>query len=311
MPIIRCVMMQRNEGDKFARWLSHYAGLFGFENLTILDNGSTDPFTLALLAQAERQGSTIRREFSSNGDFANRGHHVANIIREWDANSEYDFALPVTCHELLAVCTDRGLSLATSDIHAEFESLLNEQSALRLEFSLFNVPGKPGWYAPARHYTKDFLPAGSIQSCDNDNHTLLSALAPGHRSTRFTYFHDYHTTYEAWQLKLRTLAGGHTETGSLDALRPYLSTTNPDQALTVGNFLLTEKEYTGLYDNEIQIFAPTGSSSVITMRHGSAEPVIWNGEDYLRLNPDIASSTLGPLGHYLMSGYQENRQISD
>lgn len=141
---IRIVMMQRDEGPMLMAWLSYYGRIFGFENLTIFDNGSHDPLTLHLLVQAERCGATVRRDRDDPSDFHGKGLHFAEQIRLWDDTEVYDFALPVDCDEFLVVIGDEGLSTSRDRILEEFASHLGEKRALRIGSSLFNIPRSLG-----------------------------------------------------------------------------------------------------------------------------------------------------------------------
>lgn len=311
MAVVRVVMMQRDEGTALARWISHYAWLFGFENLTILDNGSVDTQTLSILDSAEKQGVTVRRDLNQPHDFHRKGGHFTNIIKDWDGRYEYDFALPLDCDELLAVFTDDGLSLDKTTIHTALDALIGTECALRIDTSLFNVPGQPGWYAPVRHFHKGFVSARTISVCDNGQHEPRSAIRDEFKSTVFTYLHDHHVPYQNWRARLKNKVAGLVDAEDDTALRAYLAQPHAEGAHAVEALLVTEEEYAHLYDGSVRVFMGAGATPINFIEGPGLETTLWNASSYLEANRDVKKHyTIGPLQHYLRDGFRENRPLS-
>jgi hypothetical protein len=156
---VKLVMMEKDEVANLQRWLSHYGPIFGYENLYIMDNGSTNEETLNLLNEYRRWGGiNVIYDRNTTRDFHTKGIHFTHLIRSWDAGEPYDFALPLDCDEIIAVLGKGGISTDKTDILCAFEGLRYVTSSLgtedcpsfRLDMSLFNVPGKPGWFCPVR-----------------------------------------------------------------------------------------------------------------------------------------------------------------
>jgi len=310
MAIVRVAMMQRDEGTALARWIAHYAWLFGFENLTILDNGSLDPQTIAILDSAEKRGVVVRRDLNQPHDFHNKGGHFTNIIHSWDGNHDYDFALPVDCDELLAIFTEDGLSLDKTAIHAGLDALKGTDCALRIDTSLFNVPGRPGWYAPVRHFHKGFVAAKTISVCDNGQHEPRSAIRDEFKSTALTYLHDHHVPYQAWRARLKNKVSGLVDADDETALRTYLVQPYAEGAHAVEALLTTAEEYTHLYDNSVRVFIGAGSTPINFVEGPGLPTTLWNHNAYLEANPDVKKHyTIGALQHYLRDGFRENRAL--
>ena len=311
MAIVRVVMMQRDEGTALARWITHYAWLFGFENLTILDNGSVDPQTISILEAVEKQGVTVRRDLNQPHDFHRKGGHLTRIIQEWDQNYEYDFALPVDCDELLAVFTHEGITLDKTAIHDAFDALKGTDCALRIDTSLFNVPGRPGWYAPVRHFHKGFVPAKTISICDDGQHEPRSAIRDEFKSTVFTYLHDHHLPYAAWRDRLKNKVTGLVDADDENALRAYLTKPHAEGAHAVQALLVTAEEYTHLYDDSVRVFIGAGSTELAFVEGPGLATTLWNSDAYLAAHRDVRRHyTIGPLQHYLRDGFREKRALT-
>ena len=60
MARVACVMMQKDEVHLLEPWLAYHGYLFGFENLYVLDNGSTRPDVLLTRSEERRVGKECR-----------------------------------------------------------------------------------------------------------------------------------------------------------------------------------------------------------------------------------------------------------
>lgn len=304
---VRVIMMQKNEGDALARWLSHYGALFGPAALTVLDNGSDDPLTVRLLDAAERSGVTVMRQFVTPHDYRQKGGHFGNIIKSWDHDHAYDFALPLDCDEILAVFTQDGLSVVPQDIHKEFDRLLGTRRALRLDMLLFNIPERPGWFAPVRHFHKGFVPAKSLHQLDNGQHDPSTSLEPGHHSTRFTYLHWHNLSHEETVSRARTKLKGYVDLEDREALLAYEKKPGVPSSHAVAIVLRTREEFLEVFKDEVRVFVDgAGGRNLI---EAGDRLFVWDAGRYLARNRDVAEHyDLTALNHYLRFGFREGRE---
>ncbi|MCQ8240774.1 glycosyltransferase family 2 protein [Rhizosaccharibacter radicis] len=307
MANVRVVMMQRDEGDSLARWLAHYGGLFGYPNLSIIDNGSVDHLTRQLLAEAERRGSRIYWDLSSRHDFEHKGGHVANIIQHWDNSAPYDFALPVDCDEILAVFEPAGLTTDHAAIHREFDRLRSFRCALRIDMSLLNVPERPGWFAPDRAFHKGFLPARSLDTIDNGYHDPQSRLQPGHLTTRLTYLHWHNHDFDRTQQRARVKMEGRVDLSDSRALANYAGRGDAPGQHLIELLTMSRERFRHRYDDEVQVFVPPGGKANLLQVFGRIRS--WDAPTYLSRSPDVVGYELTPLHHYLRHGYGEGRPL--
>lgn len=300
--------MQKDEAELLLAWLSHYGNLFGYRNLTIYDNGSTEPRTLAILQHAMRLGVVISTGYDQPHDFHQKGYHFANLIREWDRQSDYDFALPVDCDEFLAVFEDDRISTSRDAILAELNRYVGSERALRMDMSLFNVPGQEGWFSPDRSFHKGMVAAGTVAEIDNGQHEPRT-IAGGHITTRLTYLHRHNRPFDAYIERTRA---------KLDPSCRHL--TDPDEIrrladdpLVPGNHLLrsllrSEEDYHHQYARELRIRVDDLFGSGVELADANG-PIHWDTNTYLARHPDVRRHEQGPLHHYLRFGWLEGRDV--
>ncbi|RUT27215.1 hypothetical protein C0V97_03100 [Asaia sp. W19] len=312
-------MMQRDEGAMLMAWLSYYGQIFGFGNLVIFDNGSTDPLTLHLLDQAARCGATIRRDHKLPDDFHGKGRHFAREIRQWDRLHNYDFALPVDCDEFLVVADEEGISTSSAKIHAEFARLHGEKSAFRIGGSFFNVPGKPGWFAFEPEFIKGFVAARTVGVVDNGQHNPASRVAPGYVLTRFVYLHWHNHDYAEMRGRARVkLSNSLVDPDDRAALMRYAITPNLPGRHLVSVLLEDEAHYRDRYNGMLHLYLPwAGSPSALPVHVENGPSLLadgrvsrqWSGQRYLEMNGDVAGWPPGALMHFLVHGWAEGRQF--
>ncbi len=332
MAVVKCVTMQRDETLLLEAWFRYYGYLFGFENLAVIDNGSSDPAVLATLARYERAGSQILRGLDTELDFYAKGDHFRNLLTHWDGLSDYDFALPVDADEFLALFTPDGLTCRRDAIHAYLDGLRGTQQALSFELSLFNSPGKPGCFA-VQDYRKTFLPARSVAEIDRGLHSARSRLADGRRHTDLTYLHFHNKPFETLLHQARQKLRGVVDVNDPDALRAHQGA----GVHMVRYFFMTEADYLRQHESELllrfpqfdRVMAAFGVRSALVggdmddagsgrepdavwfvpPRRAFGDAVRFVPRAYGDSNPDVRDAGWNPIHHYVAHGYREGRTI--
>ena len=337
MARVRCIMMQKDEGQLLDSWLKYYGYLFGFECLEVLDNGSRDPLTCFILAQFEAAGVRVHRQHVGNAAFEQKGAIVHGVINEWDRTLEYDFALPCDCDEFLALFTRGGLECSREAIHAGLDALIECDQVLGIRTSLFNVPSQPDWFHPEM-FPKGFLPSHTILDLDSGYHEPRSRLAAGMRDTDFTYLHFHNKPYETVQDHTRRKLHRRVDVDDRAALARYAGA----GAHMTKDLLMSRLEYVHQFDRRItvrfeqftdQIRALGSREGLLTgdatlpRRHQSrpggpatirlppddsrpARLIAFDGDAYLAGNPDVACTNRSGLPHYLFYGFYEGRALA-
>lgn len=78
MPIVACVMMQKDEAILLEPWLTYHGHLFGFSNLHVIDNGSTRADVQAVLHRFAALGVHVDYSHPSHDDYL-RKSRTGNI----------------------------------------------------------------------------------------------------------------------------------------------------------------------------------------------------------------------------------------
>jgi hypothetical protein len=292
-------MTQRNEGPILERWLAHYAGLFGWDSLTVFDNCSTDQATIEMLHAARARGSKVVFGVES---YREKHTMALGLIHAYEVSDESraDFYFPVDCDEYLCTLTGTSLSLDRTDILAELVRYRYEVQGLQIPGSLYNDPGRENCYVLDRPFIKSFFRSGAIGTLDIGHHFATSPLAEGTHATRLMYLHHHNKALEAAKetarSKLRYAEAIDYHGGGASYLRALIA--------------CSEQEYLARYDRQLKIeLQPDGI--MVIFPDGSTAP--WCGAMYLRGNPEVARDyAFGALHHYLTMGYDQGRgpQIS-
>ncbi len=336
MARVRCIMMQKDEGQLLDAWLKYYGYLFGFENLEVLDNGSRDLLTCFILEQFEAVGVRVHRQHVGIEAFERKGAIVHGIINGWDRDHDYDFALPCDCDEFLALFTRTGLSCTRDAIHAGLDGLMECDQALGIRTSLFNVPSQTDWFHP-EVFPKGFLPSHAILDLDSGYHEPKSRLCVGTRDTDFTYLHFHNKPYETVQEHTRRKMYRRVDVEDRDAMRRYAG---PGTHM-IKDLLMSREEYVHQFDHRITVRfeqftdqmralgareslltgdarllrrhrSVPGGLSTIRLPASEAQPprlVAFDSSAYLADNPDISIQSGCGLPHYLYYGYREGRAL--
>ena len=167
-PVARCVTMQKNERTLLEPWILHHARLFGFEALTVIDNGSDLPAVLKLLQRYERRGVTVIRDYPTPADFGRKGEIVTSVIQSWDREGGYDFAIPLDCDEFLVSFTSR-LAWDRASVLGSLALMRGHATTFINDRLLLNVPHRPGYFRP-QIVNRSLFAAGTIVGLDRGFH---------------------------------------------------------------------------------------------------------------------------------------------
>lgn len=141
---VAAVTMQKDETELLDFWVAYHGKLFGYQNLIILDNGSSRADTLRLLKDIERAGATVLAK-NDPMDFERKGEVVSDIIESEKDN--YDWVFPLDIDELVVLEVDGRLSTAREEIFAELDRAAAEgRPVLRVTRSYWNIPQTTGAY---------------------------------------------------------------------------------------------------------------------------------------------------------------------
>lgn len=304
---IQVYMMQRDETSILRSWILHYYRLFPHSSLTILDNGSKNPETLEILDTATLNGIRVISQYETQHDFDNKGDIIAKLSRAHiDGDNVPSMLLVTEPDELLYVIQDRCISSRRDLILAELFRHSTTSRSLSVTASVYSV--NDGYMVDPRH-PKTFLAVDPVEFIDSAYTRCRSVNNPNGETdlTRFVF--------------LRIL---YPEDQRLDSIRYRFGSSfdptldNPSDKLppssvyladrfntpkTCGNnvSLVTEED---LYQKGC-VWIDSLTPTTIISRFGTMEA--WDPHRYLKQNKDVVRHAPGPLHHYLLYGYKEDR----
>jgi len=195
MPKIACVMMQKDETYLLRPWLAYHGYLFGFENLFLIDNGSTDPEVRATLDEFSGKGVKINWEHPTREDYLAKGELIGGTIQALDEKHEYDFLIPLDCDEFILLRTESDIVCAREPVLTYIASLIGEKRVLRVPYQLANHPLNPDIYH-RYDFFKIFFPAGTALPIDHGNHIAFDPTGREPRDTRLLHLHFHHKVFD-------------------------------------------------------------------------------------------------------------------
>jgi hypothetical protein len=199
----KIIMMMKNENDLVLPWVLYHGTLFGFENLTIIDNGS-EPEVKRHLELVESYGVSVIYNYNSVTDFLKKGDIVAQIIRDMDDASPADFYFPLDCDEFIgAEDAENGYKFDIHYIEGVLAEYLGSKDSLTISAYLDNHPTLPGRFKKSGPQRKSFFPARTCAGLDRGFNNPRLRTAGGRRQTKIVYVHYHFKPYELLQAHAR------------------------------------------------------------------------------------------------------------
>ncbi len=166
---VAVVMMQRDEALLLDPWLRYHATVFGASNLTVLDNGSTNPGVLQRLEQAESEGVRVIRDYAKPQHAAARGPIITEVLRGLEPGA--DFLMPLDVGEFVAHQAPDGKVDCTPDpiLNLLSKELRGTTDLLLIRGSYLNLPGMPGFHV-FKNERRCFFARGAFGSIGQGYH---------------------------------------------------------------------------------------------------------------------------------------------
>ena len=327
MARVRCAMMQKDEELLVGAWISYYSYLFGIENLVIFDNGSTTQSVIRTLRQFEAAGGRVLWHLRTTDDWHAKGQLIEMVIKRWDLQADYDFAIPLDCDEFLALYTPDGLSCRRTDIHDYLDSLIGTEGAFGLDTSCFNVPDRPDWFYPTRG-AKRFFAADTLKTLDHGFHIAEARLSDAVLSTRLTHLHYHNKPYRIAREHAARKLASFVDVNDPAALRAYRG---PNEHV-VRHLTTPEAEYLPQFENLLRFRFRGLSHTLGALGHASPlfpppadlqpdghqvplrfprsdDTVMFDADAYITRNLDVGCSRFHAFEHYLTVGHVEGRML--
>lgn len=193
---IACLMMQKNERRLLPVWVEYHGKMFGYENLYVFDNGSTDAENLEYLSKLPGLGVNLVSEFKEKIDFERKADIFKSLIDSLDDSCAYDFYFPLDCDEFVAIEVDGRVSVDREDIVRGLAEHLGEQKVLRISAAYDNLPIDAGVYFKSAGQKKCFFAARTYLSSDIGFHDSCTRSGYDSIKTKIAYIHMHNRVYD-------------------------------------------------------------------------------------------------------------------
>ncbi|GAN61341.1 hypothetical protein ACI01nite_03670 [Acetobacter cibinongensis] len=335
---IRCIAMQKNEGKNLEAWIKYHAYLFGIENIYILDNGSDDEETILILEKFEMIGCNVDKQYTGSNAFESKGNIINEIIRAWDEQDTYDFAIPLDVDEFI-ILFDENLSCRKKKIHDYFLYLkkTKQDQAFIMQNMLLNIPNEPGFFYPAT-VPKCFFRKNTIGLLDHGFHHPIAKHSNTPYYTQLGYVHLHNKPFDKLINSATRKLSHLVNLDDKESLKNY----SGHGEHLVKYFFMTKKDYEKLYTEKGNIYFPSimkifellsvdiksifGNNftnielpklQTFFIRYPSVDNDtlyyfgFFNKYQYLNRNHDIKNANIDPLMHFCSLGYKEYRPLND
>lgn len=333
--IVKCITMQKNEGHNLEAWMKYHSYLFGYENIYIIDNGSSDKKTIDLLNMYERMGCNISYKYNDKNSFEQKGNIINDIIREWDINEKYDYVIPIDCDEYI-IYYDEQPSCSRELIFEYLDKVKEIKAPFLIKRMFLNVPSNPGFFVP-REVPKSFFRKGTIGYLDHGFHHPISKNNEIPFDSKLSYIHLHNKSFRDVISAAKEKLCHLVDVNDLEALNKY---SGHGEHLTA-YFSMSESEYINKYSEIGNVYFPEfvnilnilGSDTknifggefinlILPKNHSYLvrAPSMDNNEyylfgffnkyQYMERNYDVRGVNIDPLWHFCEFGYKEYRPMN-
>jgi SAM-dependent methyltransferase len=347
MRTIACVMMQKDEAFLLRPWLAYHGYLFGFENLFVMDNGSTLADVRATLLEFAGNGVHVDWDHASREDYLAKGDLIGDRLRSLDATGEYDFLIPLDCDEFIVLRTEAALVWRREPILTYLATLVGERRVLRFPYQLANHPLNPDIYH-RYDFFKVFFPSGTVAPMDHGHHLAHSGLES--KDTRLLHLHFHHKVFSLKTAQARLSWVGTVDVDDRTELAVY-----DGPSAHLNRFFLQGKDeyYRGFLDmvhfflpefrallrdlgapldlpteavaddlrlhiTEVDTASNSDTNGVVVVVPLTAAGATTTGEfrttrfhegHYLQANPGLVEAAVDPTIHFSIHGFRESRLL--
>jgi len=266
MARIACLMMQKDEILLLRPWLLYHGYLFGYENLFVWDNGSTESGVKDTLAQFKELGVNIDASQTTPDGFSNKGNIFSEVIRQFRIKNRYDVALPLDCDEFVAVAQPGGFGCARNEILSELARIDWHHLICRTDSGLYSLPGAFDEFQRVGH-EKSVAAVRAFDSIDHGFHQATLPEGAQYAPTSLVYLHLHYRPYAYFIASAR------------DKLRPW---TDPDD-------LAGLKNYEGVGKHLVRYLFMTEAEYYAVEFEGAPKLKFTGLSDFLNLHMDLPS----------------------
>jgi hypothetical protein len=238
IPLAKVFTVTKNEYDLIEDFLLYHGYLFGYENLVVIDNGSTDTRVLEVYDRYKLRGVTVVTRIGYKG--TQQGEHFTDVMKDYREAAEFLIGLDTD----LFFCVDQSSDRAV--VQRYLRSLPQSYDIFQMQKFMMSVvdPTSPNYqdrkllrpvdsttfvirdsYGGGKH-GHVFFRAANFVSTSNGNHTGVTTTSKAWFCSRVSYVHYHETGRQRLYERCRAIliaygyiAEGMTREQELHALR--------------------------------------------------------------------------------------------
>ena len=240
---VSCLMMQKNERSLLEPWILYHGAMFGFENLYVYDNGSTNQECVDLLKKYQELGLNVEWSFDTKQHFEHKGYIIAERIKDLDRLNASDFYFPLDCDEFIVAERDDGsAAFDVCSILNELSSHYDAKHPLAISAAYDNNPLSKDFYYKSEGQRKTFFTRNTCKTLDLGFHAGTTHESSEPIKTAISYVHYHYKLYVEYIESAKQKLIGRIDDFSKESLMAFAAQKKPGFHL-VGTLLSDEDEY--------------------------------------------------------------------
>ena len=125
--IVKLFTMVKDEDDIVEDWLIYHGKLFGYNNLYIIDNYSSDDTYRILQKYEKEKGINLSREM----DYKKKGEYMTNLI---NSAGSYDIAYPIDIDEFITYYNKDDNTISSDKVNSYLNSLQLNNEVFKTQY---------------------------------------------------------------------------------------------------------------------------------------------------------------------------------
>jgi hypothetical protein len=280
--------MQKNEGGLLESWIQYHGRLAAYQDIIIVDNGSTDPETIRVLDRAERLGVVVDRAFASKADFDQKHAVMSGKIAAAQQTGQFDFIFPLDADEFLVLAADDQTALVDIEsIGKELRPHLAANTYFRMAGAFYNNPAEPGGYffyrEPGVFFGRDL-----VATLDLGYHLAASQSGEPPVTARIAVVHFQHKrlevakTHAVEKLKSRIEDFGHERLKGYSGVGSHM----------VKYFFTSPEDYSALFAGASRTRLPDFATALHSLGEIFPYDILFATDRYAAFRQEVENSEL-------------------
>lgn len=237
---MKCSILTMNKNEKLLLepWIIYYGNLFSFDNICIVDNGSTDTDVLKILDKYSEKGTRVIYYFNRPEDFSNKGTILKDLAQKYYSDSDFVFFLDVD--EFLFLNIHNSFNYDKEPIMKYLRTLpVDTEYIYNINKMYYNIPLKYNLITKCHDVNKVFFQGGTVKSLDIGFHSGECKNSNKQCQTNLGIIHFHNKLYHDKLMAAREKMKLRVDINDTEKIRNYVGL----GAHLIGILLESEVDY--------------------------------------------------------------------